>query len=347
MEGLAGRLEYKNFTVCLPSGGFIEVLQNILILSAGRRCLLVRYFQQELKKNFPDALVIAADMAPDLSSACHTADTYFTTPAIQDPKYIEQLLTLCIAHQIRVVVPTIDTDLLLLAKSRDLFAQRGIEILVSDLTLVKHCRDKRLTDDLFNKHGISSPSRIDPRQEESYPLLAKPYDGSSSNNLHVVRSFLELPATLLDDPKMLFYEYLSHEEHQEYTIDMYFDRDGYLKCFVPRLRLATRAGEVSKGRTSNRNSLCVIRERFHRMPGARGCLTMQLFMRNGDKKLFGIEINPRFGGGYPLSFEAGANFPAWIISEYLRNESIAYFDAWQDQLTMLRYDAHVLVSSTA
>ena len=321
--------------------------EHLLILSAGRRCLLVQYFQEALRRSVPGAKVIAGDMSPELSSACQMADQNLRTSEIHDPEYINQLLKLCEMNQIRLVIPTIDTDLLLLAENRARFAERGIEVLVSDADLVRQCRDKRQTTSLFARHEISSPTQVDPLKETKFPLIAKPYDGSSSTNLHVVDSVKKLSESLLSDSKIVFFEYLSHEEHDEYTIDMYFDRDGFLKCFVPRLRMATRAGEVSKSRTEKLPALMSMREKFRHLPGARGCIAMQLFVCKRDNQLYGIEINPRFGGGFPLSYEAGAKYPTWIVAEYFHHEKIQYYDAWKDQLTMLRYDAHVLVPSAA
>jgi len=77
--------------------------------------------------------------------------------------------------------------------------------------------------------------------------------------------------------------------------------------------------------------------------GARGCLTIQVFLHKTEDKILGIEINPRFGGGYPLSYLAGANYSQWAIREYLLNQKIEEFAAWSDNLLMLRYDAEVLV----
>ncbi|RTZ49695.1 hypothetical protein EJ377_05105 [Chryseobacterium arthrosphaerae] len=57
----------------------------------------------------------------------------------------------------------------------------------------------------------------------------------------------------------------------------------------------------------------------------------------------GIEINPRFGGGYPLSYLAGANYPEWLLKEYFMGHDIPYFEDWEDNLLMLRYDDEVLV----
>jgi len=80
--------------------------------------------------------------------------------------------------------------------------------------------------------------------------------------------------------------------------------------------------------------------------GARGCLTVQFFLNKKTNHIVGIEINPRFGGGYPLSYLAGANFPGWIIQEYLLNESIEYSETWEDNLLMLRYDHEILVKNS-
>ncbi len=79
------------------------------------------------------------------------------------------------------------------------------------------------------------------------------------------------------------------------------------------------------------------------MPEIRGCICIQLFYRESDNDVVGIEINPRYGGGFPLSYYAGANFPANMIREYISGESIVYSDSWRDGTIMLRYDSQVIV----
>ena len=58
--------------------------------------------------------------------------------------------------------------------------------------------------------------------------------------------------------------------------------------------------------------------------------------------IFGIEINPRFGGGFPLSYHAGAKFPLYILKEYLMDESIDFFDGWKIDKYMVRYDQEII-----
>ena len=59
-----------------------------------------------------------------------------------------------------------------------------------------------------------------------------------------------------------------------------------------------------------------------------------------------IEINPRFGGGYPLTYFSGANFAKYLIKDYL-DEKLSYFEDWKENLVMLRFDAEVLVDGNS
>jgi carbamoyl-phosphate synthase large subunit len=320
---------------------------NVLVTSAGRRGELVRLFQNELRSLFPSAKVFAGDMNPALSSACFLADESFELPPVRSQDYIPHLLELCRKHAIRLVVPTIDTELMPLAEHCESFREQGISVVVSDVELVKQCRDKRLTCRLFQQLGLPTPKVVVNPQSSNLPLFARPFDGSCSVDTHVLRCPADLQLELTEDPRMLFTEYLDPEDHEEYTLDLYYDRRGSLKSLVPRLRLETRAGEVSKGRTVRLAEIDVLYNLLTKLPGARGCITVQVFRHNQSGDLAGIEINPRIGGGFPLSYEAGANCPKWLFEEYFLDQEIEYFDGWESNLTMLRYDGQVFVRGAA
>ncbi|MGZ5190298.1 MAG: ATP-grasp domain-containing protein, partial [Flavisolibacter sp.] len=136
---------------------------------------------------------------------------------------------------------------------------------------------------------------------------------------------------------------IDKKDHFEYTVDMYFDKTNYVKCIVPRKRLLVRAGEINKGLTCKNQIVSFLKEKLSFIEGAVGCLTVQLFLNEKSGRIVAIEINPRFGGGYPLSYRAGANYPLWLIKEYYNNQTLEYTDAWEDQLLMLRYDDEVIV----
>ncbi len=315
---------------------------NILITSAGQRVALVKAFQETLTRFFPDGKVFTTDMNPELAPAAYVSDGCFKVLRVADKDYIPQLLALCKENSIGLIVPTIDTELLVLAKHKALFAEEGIAVSVSSLDFISFCRDKRNTGDFLTNHGIRVPQPVD-KFHPTFPLFAKPYDGSLSTNLHYIKTKDELTDEILNDPKLLFMEYIDKEVYSEYTIDMYFGNDNHVKSIVPRERIKIRAGEINKGRTAKAPLTDYIRQRLGKIDGCVGCICLQVFFNPRTKDVVGIEINPRFGGGYPQSYAAGANYPEFLIREYFMGEEIEYSDNWKDNLLMLRYDDAVFV----
>ena len=316
---------------------------NILITSAGRRVSLVRAFQKELKKSYPEAKVIAADANPKLAGACYAADDYFEVPRLDNPVYIQTLLKKCLEHDIALVIPTIDTELLLLAKNRDLFEKNGIQPVIASVSFIEKCRDKRVIHDFFESHNVAIAKEYS-KDNYTLPLFIKPIDGSRSVDTFLIRTKEDLTDYHFSNEKLMFLEYIDHAVYDEFTCDLYYGKDNKLKCAVPRKRIEVRDGEVNKALTVNGELVDYIRKNLSYVEGAVGCLTAQFFMHISEPKIYGIEINPRFGGGYPLSYQAGANFPGWIISEFLLGEQIEdKFNCWEDNLLMIRYDDEILV----
>lgn len=317
-------------------------MRNIIITSAGQRVALVKDFQETLNRFFPGAKVYTTDMNPRLAPAAYVSDGCFEVLRVTDPLYIPQLLQLCKDNGIGMIVPTIDTELLVLAENKKLFEKNGISVSVSTLDFIKICRDKRNTGEFFESHGIRVPKPID-KNNPTFPLFAKPYDGSLSTNLHYIKNAEELTEEILNDPKLLFMEYIDKEVYKEYTVDMYYGRDHKVKCIVPRERIKIRAGEINKGLTEKEPLTQYLLDRLETIEGCVGCICIQLFLNRETGDVVGIEINPRFGGGYPQTYAAGGNYPEYLIREYFLGEKIEYFDGWKDHQLMLRYDDAVYV----
>lgn len=315
---------------------------NILITSAGKRVALVKAFKETLGAFYPDSKVFTTDMNPGLAPAAFVSDGCISVPRVTSEDYIGILQEICLKYDIGLVVPTIDTELAILSANKSIFESRGIHLCVSDYSFIMLCRDKRNTGSFFESKGIRVPRPIDKRNP-IFPMFAKPYDGSLSSNLHYIKSQEDLTAEILEDPKLIFMEYIDKSKYREYTVDMYFGRDNRLKMAVPRERIEIRAGEINKGRTVKHFLEPYIREHLGYIEGCTGCICGQFFYDTDSGDVVGIEINPRFGGGYPLSYAAGANYAEFLIREYFLNESISYSDNWTDGMLMLRYDDAVFV----
>ncbi len=317
-------------------------MNNILITSAGRRVSLVNFFKTELKKVFINAKIFTTDFNPQFSSACQVADGFFKVGKVTNKNYVQELLQVCIENQIKLIIPTIDTELLVLSKNIKIFKDKNIEIVISDFETVSIFRDKRLTHEFFNKHKINSAKEFS-KTNYVLPIFIKPFDGSRSVDNYVILNKEQFTDFHFENDKLMFLEYLDHSNHTEFTIDLYYDKQSNLKCLVPRQRLEIRDGEVNKAITKLENFNAEIWKKLNFVAGFRGCITLQIFVNNNTNAVYGIEINPRFGGGFPLSYLAGANFVKWIIEEYLLNKSIEIFQDWEKNLLMLRYDDEVLV----
>ena len=316
--------------------------KNILITSAGKRVSLVKEFKSEVAKYFSDAKIYTTDMNPQMAPAGVISDNCFQVSRVTSEGYIDYLLDICINNNIKIVIPTIDTELIILAQNKDRFKDKGIYILVGDLSFISTCRDKRNTNAFFQSKQIRFPNPID-INKPAFPIFAKPYDGSLSKDIYLIKDNNDLTSEIVNHPKLMFMEYIDKNEYKEFTVDMYYGKDNFVKCIVPRERVEIRAGEINKGFTRKNMLVNYLKSRLNYLPGVVGCICIQLFYNEINNDVVGIEINPRFGGGYPLSFHAKASFPEMIIKEYLLNEDLDYTDNWVDNTLMLRFDSEVII----
>ncbi len=315
------------------------MLKNILITSAGRRVSLVKNFQGTLKQFNENGKVFTTDMNPYLSSACQVSDGYMEVPRVTDKGYIQILKKYCIDNNISIVVPTIDTELDILAQSKGEFLKEDIFIAISSKTLCDIFYLKDSTEKFFVENKIDTPRQIKDIKSCAYPIFAKLNNSSCSIGAQVVY-IPDIAKELSKDKNYVFQEFVKGDE---YTVDIFIDRNNEIISIVPRQRLEVRAGEVSKAKSvKDKKIISAIKHLCKFLNGAYGCITIQLFKTN-DRIVF-IEINPRFGGGYPLSPLSGANFAEYLIKDYL-NINLQYDENWIDGNIMLRYDAEVIIKS--
>lgn len=310
---------------------------SIFLSSAGRRiCLLKAFREAAHRRNWQ---LIAGDHDP-LAPALYFADEAVALPCVNSPDYIPALLAQVDKNGVRLIVPTIDTELLVLAKHIEAFAKHDCVVLVSSPELVRIARDKWLTVQTFSSAGYATarswlPSEIDGDHLPN-ELFVKPRDGSASQNAFAVKRDA-LAEILSYVPNPIVQERL---EGEEITIDALLDLSGRPIHFVPRTRIRTMSGESIQGVTLSdlelREWVTGILELACRW-GGRGPLTLQAFLTGSGPVL--SEINPRFGGGFPLTLAAGGNYPEWILQD-LENKPVSpCFGTYRQGLYMTRYYA--------
>lgn len=309
----------------------------ILITSAGRRVGLSRAFREAARALGCEARIVAADYNPELSAACALADVWYRVPRVTDPEYVPALLEICARESVRLLVPTIDPELLPLALSAARFSEAGIRVHVADPDFVGLARDKLSTMQRLRARGIPTPATATGLGELRFPVIIKPRGGSSSVGLKVVRSQRECAG--IDLPGDCIIQELL--DGPEFTVNVFYDQSGGFRCAVPHRRLEVRGGEMSKGRTERNADLTEIARLIgSTADGVRGAFCFQAMLTQDGPVVF--EINARFGGGYPLADHAGGRFAKWLLEEVLGMACTAD-DEWRDQVTALRYDTEAYV----
>ena len=314
---------------------------KLLVSSAGRRVELIQCFRNSASEMGVPLHVVACDAAPEMSSACRIADSSFKVPPCDHAEFMETVADAARREEIHLVVPTIDPELLPYAIAARDFERDGTRVHVSDVSVIDVARDKLETMRVLGEAGVPVPRTADlddvrkaPRDWLG-PLFLKPKGGSASRLISIVNRADDLPDE--ESEPMIVQEYL---DGPEFTVNMFIDQTGTLKCVVAHRRLRIRAGEVEKGRTERHPALGEIaRQIAQALPAARGALCFQVIedKHKGPKV---IEINARFGGGYPLVHHAGAPFTRWLIEEVSGRPGTAH-DDWREGVLMLRYDAAV------
>jgi carbamoyl-phosphate synthase large subunit len=240
---------------------------------------------------------------------------------------------------VRLLFPLIDTDLMKLAQNRGGFAQAGTNAVVCDSELIDVTVNKYKTHDFFKNLGIDTPQIFefenDLKDDYRYPLLMKPLDGSASKGVFKINSKKELSFFRDYVTRPILQEYI---EGDEFTLDMLYDFQGELRCIVPRRRIEVRAGEVSKSVIDMDPAVMEAGWNLGKqIRGARGVINVQC-IRTAEARVSFIEINPRFGGGTPLSIHAGADFPRWLLQMACGDDPGDIREAFEPNVYMLRFD---------
>ncbi len=307
--------------------------KNILILSAGRRIELINIFKKETNK-IKYINIYLADSKPSLAPTCRLNKNIIKLPNCNSKSYIKKLKNESIINDIKLIIPTIDTELEILSKSRKIFSQLGIDIIISNYDFIKKTNNKILTKEIFDLLKIKYPKIYD-ADNLRFPCINKPILGSGSKDITVLKNYNYLSIKLIDNKKNFFSKFISG--YKEFTVDMYYDKKHVLKNLIARERVDVRNGEVIKSVTNYKVSKFLLKK-FKKIHGALGPITVQVLINTKSMNIYGIEINPRLGGGCTLSYKAGYNFAKNIINEYIFGKAIRNMYQHKDKLLLLRYD---------
>lgn len=314
-------------------------MYNILITAIGKRVQLINH----LKKNFN---IIGIDCGID-NPASRFVNKFYQVPKFSSDNYVNIIIDICKNEEINIIIPLYEKEFTILLDNKELFEGVGTKILLSDKNIINICNDKFNTYKFFVDNNLLTPKSylkndIISNYNLSFPMIIKPLDGMGSEGVYKIENQKELDffRDYIDNPIIQEFVY-----GVEYTIDVLCDFFGNIISIVPRERIQVRSGEVSKSRTIKNYDIIYktkgLIEKLNSMGNVIGPITVQCIV-NSNNDIYFIEINPRFGGGVPLTFEAGINYGYYILN-MIKNKKIENIIGNFKEITMLRYDEAVFI----
>lgn len=309
---------------------------HILLTSVGRRGYLVKYFKDALGNN--GKIYVANSVK---CSAFAYADETVITPLIYDENYIKFLEDYCIDNNINAIISLFDIDLLMLAKHKKGFEDIGVTVIVSSEKIVEICNDKWKTYKFLKNKGFYTPNtyiNVDEALQSvangmlQYPLVLKPRWGMGSIAVYIAENDFELRVFYKKVEKQIKETYLKFESNytvgnnvliqekvsgQEYGMDIINDLKGSFRASIVKKKYEMRSGETDCAITVQNRVLEEYGEKISTLLKHIGNLDVDIIC-DGEKSYI-LDMNARFGGGYPFTHVAGVDLPRAIIA-WLNND---------------------------
>ncbi len=309
----------------------------VLFTCAGRRVDIVSAFGRA------GATTIASDLSP-LAPALYHADHHAFLPRIEDPGYLPKLAEVVATYDVRLVVPLTDLDQVLLARARDK-GELGAEALLPRAEVVERVNDKYLAHEFFGSNGIASPSSWLPDElpdELAFPVLVKAREGFGSQHIYRAENREQLDFFLGYTKAESFVQKCCQGE--EFSIDVFCDFDGRCLNAIPRTMIESRGGESIKGMTIKDWDLIEYGAHVAETLGLKGPANIQCF-REEEGRHEVTDVNPRFGGAFPLPLAAGSRYPELAIALANGEHPEPRLGEFKEGIVMARFLSHLVLTA--
>jgi carbamoyl-phosphate synthase large subunit len=300
----------------------------VLFTCAGQRVDIVTAFRAA------GATTVATDL-DQLAPALYHADHHALVPRVDDPFYIDALRNLVELHDVRLIVPLTDLDHQVLANARGELG--GAVVLVPGIETIERCSDKYLAHTFFEEEGIGSPPTWLPTELPEhlrFPVLVKARKGFGSRHIYRADNQTELDFFLRYTTAESMVQSLCHGE--EFSIDVFCDLEGRCLAAVPRTMIESKGGESIKGMSVKDPDLIAFGARVSEALRIIGPANVQCF-REPDGELQVTDVNPRFGGGFPLPTAAGSRYPELALALANGEQPEPRLGDFQEGVVMTRF----------
>jgi carbamoyl-phosphate synthase large subunit len=305
----------------------------VLFTCAGQRVDIVAAFRKA------GATALAVDVN-ELAPALYVADRRAPVPPVGDPRYVDALAGLVAEHGATLVVPLADLDHRVLAERR---SDLGALVLLPGPETIALCEDKYEAHRFFERRGLPTPPTWLPDAlpaELGFPVLVKARRGFGSRHIHAAADREELEFHLRRAAVESMVQQVCSGE--EFSIDVFCDLDARCLNAIPRTMIESKGGESIKGMTVRDDELVEHGRRVAEALAIVGPANIQCF-REPDGSLPVTDVNPRFGGGFPLPTAAGSRFPELALALARGERPEPRLGEYRAGVVMTRYFSQVIL----
>ncbi len=281
---------------------------RILLVNPGRRDYIVNFFLKIRKKyNLKIYLIDADKFVPSFKVSNKTNN--FICPKVKEKKKFKIFLRKFISEKkIDIVFPLSEWELELLAEEKIFYKRKKVEIVISDLQIIKICKNKILMSKKLLQNNFFSPEIVKFSEiNKKLPIIKKKISGSGSKFQSLIQKKWQAPKK--KQREFFFQKYLKGEE---YGIDILNDLNGNYVHHCCRKKILIRSGDTDKALIVKYKIFEDFAKKLSSVLRHIGIVDVDFIYK--ENKIFILDINLRIGGGYPFTHLYGYNYIDKILS---------------------------------
>jgi carbamoyl-phosphate synthase large subunit len=298
---------------------------NILLINPGRRDYLIKYFL-DLKKYFKINLyLIDSDKNIPAFQVSNKTLNFICPKASKLKSFSNFLKKFIIKNKINIVFPISEHEMMSLAITKNFYEEMGVKIVISNKHVIDICKNKIKTYNFLKKIELNYPEIINPKNyNKKIPIILKEIEGSGSKNQILItnKNF-----NFTYKKKNFFLQ--KYLKSPEYGMDILNDLNGnFLHCSVKK-KILMRAGDTDRAIVIDQSKYINFAKKISLNLRHVGNLDVDFLWHN--QKPFILDLNPRFGGGYPFTHEYGYDYIKALILNFKRPEEKIKFKTFENK----------------
>lgn len=284
---------------------------NILVTNPGKRIYFIE-FLIDLKKRYKNINIHVSDCSPSLPTMNIKKVKSHLISEVRSgkKKYRKKIYQIAKNNKINLILPLTDHDILILASLKNNLKKISCEVAVPNLELTRILHNKKHSFSFCKKNKILMPqlygkSEIKNLRNNQY-LVEKEITGSASKNIR----FLKNNKKLKIKKNFIYQKYI---KGTELHFDILNDFKGKYLASCVKKKIFMKNGETDAAKTLINKKFSNIAKEISLKLKHEGNLDCDAILDNKGKVFF-IDFNPRFGGGYPFTHLSGINFLEILIN---------------------------------